>query len=447
MVQFCTNCGTKLDDDDFFCMNCGTKVDASNIKSKNLFNRLQSKRANLIQKKEERKKNMKAVEKVVGEIRFNNSFKTELEKNGLSDIEGLSIKNQLLQELGSGQIKRADVKNRTIELISENKTKVEKQIPEFKVVDDLFRSEEIRLKMKESNFTASQVVSIKGRVKNKIRFDENANLNENEIIKYIDAEVVNQRNINKINERENEKIELRNNTRKYLEEIIKDSCPNIKLATFEKEYMNKVELNSGTISEMKNELNRSAKKIINPHKKIGEYDFAGKLIEEGGFTNAVDIVGLEKRARKDSDLISYVFLKIFENNIKIVGSEIEPIYLSLHITPKYKGIAGKDRTIFFSDITSISYSNGEIHFNLLNKERLILKEEKNSYTGKNIEAFYKLLNTAWENFKNNENELSSINKKEEVSVADELMKYAELYEKGLLTEEEFAVMKKKLIEG
>ena len=79
--------------------------------------------------KEERKKNMKAVEKVVGEIRFNNSFKTELEKNGLSDIEGLSIKNQLLQELGSGQIKRADVKNRTIELISENKTKVEKQIP------------------------------------------------------------------------------------------------------------------------------------------------------------------------------------------------------------------------------------------------------------------------------------------------------------------------------
>ena len=74
MVQFCTNCGTKLDDDDFFCMNCGTKVDASNIKSKNLFNRLQSKRANLIQKKEERKKNMKAVEKVVGEIRFNNSF-------------------------------------------------------------------------------------------------------------------------------------------------------------------------------------------------------------------------------------------------------------------------------------------------------------------------------------------------------------------------------------
>ena len=33
----------------------------------------------------------------------------------------------------------------------------------------------------------------------------------------------------------------------------------------------------------------------------------------------------------------------------------------------------------------------------------------------------------------------------QVSVADELMKYGELYEKGLLTEEEFNAMKKKLL--
>ena len=26
MVQFCTNCGTKLEDNDNFCINCGTKV-------------------------------------------------------------------------------------------------------------------------------------------------------------------------------------------------------------------------------------------------------------------------------------------------------------------------------------------------------------------------------------------------------------------------------------
>ena len=38
MVVFCTNCGTKLDDDDAFCMNCGTKVYNIN-KDKNLLNK------------------------------------------------------------------------------------------------------------------------------------------------------------------------------------------------------------------------------------------------------------------------------------------------------------------------------------------------------------------------------------------------------------------------
>ena len=35
MVIFCTNCGTKLDDEDAFCMNCGTKVYDGFKKDKN----------------------------------------------------------------------------------------------------------------------------------------------------------------------------------------------------------------------------------------------------------------------------------------------------------------------------------------------------------------------------------------------------------------------------
>ena len=34
----------------------------------------------------------------------------------------------------------------------------------------------------------------------------------------------------------------------------------------------------------------------------------------------------------------------------------------------------------------------------------------------------------------------------EVSAADELMKYAELYEKGILSEDEFNAIKKKLLQ-
>ena len=62
---------------------------------------------------------------------------------------------------------------------------------------------------------------------------------------------------------------------------------------------------------------------------------------------------------------------------------------------------------------------------------------------KYLKEFYNLLYKAWEKFKNEEN--SSINKNE-ISPADELMKYAELYEKGLLSEEEFNAMKKKLLD-
>lgn len=60
---------------------------------------------------------------------------------------------------------------------------------------------------------------------------------------------------------------------------------------------------------------------------------------------------------------------------------------------------------------------------------------------------FQLLNDAWLNFNKKSNE--SVQKIVETNTlinADELLKYAELYEKGLLTDEEFAAMKKKIIE-
>ena len=48
--------------------------------------------------------------------------------------------------------------------------------------------------------------------------------------------------------------------------------------------------------------------------------------------------------------------------------------------------------------------------------------------------------------KNNETVNASSTHKNEVTSADELMKYAELYEKGLLSEDEFNAIKKKLLQ-
>lgn len=60
---------------------------------------------------------------------------------------------------------------------------------------------------------------------------------------------------------------------------------------------------------------------------------------------------------------------------------------------------------------------------------------------------FQLLNDAWLNFNKKSNEsVQKIVETNTLTNADELLKYAELYEKGLLTDEEFAAMKKKIIE-
>lgn len=351
MVQFCTNCGTKLGDEDNFCMNCGTKLN-NNFSSSIPKSNIQNIQITQTEKKEAKKE----LKRITGRFGLNTSFTKTMRSNGLTIEDGLAIQGQLKKEINSGEIKSGGVETRINQLIS---------------------------KYKKEN-------------------------------------------------------EIKNNRVPYIENIIKESCPNIELASFEKNYINNLKLNGLNIEQTKEKLNEAANKIINAHKKIGKYDFAGLLIEDGGFTNRVDIVTYQKNLRKDSDFMSNVYLKIFENNIKIEGSEFLPF--------TFRPRTGIDMTIFFRDITIIDYSNndaGEININLSNKTKLRLK----AYRGdeKYIENFYKLLKNAWENFKNNEDEKNtSIN--EEVSPSDELMKYAELYEKGLLTEEEFSTIKKKLLE-
>lgn len=64
------------------------------------------------------------------------------------------------------------------------------------------------------------------------------------------------------------------------------------------------------------------------------------------------------------------------------------------------------------------------------------------------EEDFNLLHQAWLDYNNpntKEQVVEKVTVEPQVSAADELMKYAELYEKGLLTEEEFNAMKKKLL--
>lgn len=435
MVIYCTNCGTKLEDEDVFCMNCGIKIEKNNI----------PKKSTLKLNNKDKKKAKKQLKKLTGGFLLNKNFTALLDLNHLSISEGMEIKKQLSKEIEKGQIKSDDVGNRLNEILY-------KYSHSTQLVNEFLKSKEIKSKIIQNHLSKEQVSQIEYKLTKKVRLMPKEHLTKEEVNKLLNKEFIKEINkaiqINKQKKEQEEKkkkeIELNNNRFRYINKQIKESCPDIQLASFEKKCIDSIQLNN-----VEKELNEMAKHIINTHKKIGKYDFAGKLIEEGGFTNKVDIVSLEKHARKDSDYLSYVFLKIFENNIKIVGSKFKPIYISLamiSMTPKYKCVEGKDRTIFFKDITSIGYSNEEIQLILVNNEKLILNAEKSYNKNENIEKFYNSLNSAWEKFKNNENEKTiATTEKTEISAADELMKYAELYEKGLLTEEEFDAMKKKLL--
>ena len=147
-------------------------------------------------------------------------------------------------EINARKIKRGDVRNRVDELLLEYKTNLEEKIWEFKFIDGLFESDEIKSKISKGKISQQQVISIKSDLKNKVRFTE-TKLSEDEIKKELNTEL--------------EKEIINTNRVKYIEDMIKDSCPNIKLTNFEKEYINIGEL-SGTIDEMKNKLNSIAKK-------------------------------------------------------------------------------------------------------------------------------------------------------------------------------------------
>ena len=155
---------------------------------------------------------------------------------------------------------------------------------------------------------------------------------------------------------------------------------------------------------------------------------------------------------KAKDLEYYVFVKILEDRLEITGSEIEPPF---NLTTN--GTKGGDRTLFYNDISNISYSYSDatIFLNLNNKQQIRLKYtviggafKESSFESKSneLKGYYEKLNERFIKSKENKGENIALqNEERESNPTDELVKIAELYEKGLLTEDEFIAMKKKLL--
>lgn len=122
MANFCTNCGSKLEDYYNYCINCGTKIDKSDIKQNNSVSNQYS--DSMEKKKAKQKLNM-----VLGGIlSSDDSFRKTLFYNGLDYVNTRkAIKQQVEKEIDSGQIKSEEVEYRVNQLIIEYKTKMEEE--------------------------------------------------------------------------------------------------------------------------------------------------------------------------------------------------------------------------------------------------------------------------------------------------------------------------------
>ena len=115
-----------------------------------------------------------------------------------------------------------------------------------------------------------------------------------------------------------------------------------------------------------------------------------------------------------------------------------------------------NRIIYFSDISSIDFDKaGLLH--LTNSINIILRGGEHITLINVNESNFNLINVKWRNYKGIQHKSQTQiisqpiqqeipqNTKNPSSEADELLKIAELYEKGLLTEEEFNSFKQKLL--
>lgn len=103
------------------------------------------------------------------------------------------------------------------------------------------------------------------------------------------------------------------------------------------------------------------------------------------------------------------------------------------------------RTIYFSDISSVDFDKSGV-FHVTNSIKLIMRGGE-FITLLHVQAIeYDLLNDKFNDYKENQHTISNSNFSENSQTnADELLKYAELYEKGIITEDEFNTLKRRII--
>ena len=102
------------------------------------------------------------------------------------------------------------------------------------------------------------------------------------------------------------------------------------------------------------------------------------------------------------------------------------------------------RTIYFSDISSIDFDKSGM-FHVTNSVKLIMRGGEFITLIHVGPKDFDLIYNKWKLYKENQYNTKNLNSNSSQNTADDLLKYAELYEKGLLTDDEFKSFKQKLL--
>ena len=174
-----------------------------------------------------------------------------------------------------------------------------------------------------------------------------------------------------------------------------------------------------------NDGNDSPKEIITEPKKIKkdneEYDFSCSIDEV-----RTNWRGIEKEDRRKC------YVKVLNDRLILDKTGI-----------MIQSDLGS-RTIYYSDISSIDFDKSGV-FHVTNSVKIIMRGGEFITLIHVNQLKYNLINRKWKKYKENKDNVKNSNLDESQSLADELIKYSELYEKGFISEDEFNTLKQKLI--
>lgn len=460
LAKFCTNCGTKLEAGASFCTNCGTKaehtettkktqpsfydiINANDKKETSSKNTTTKKTPNKTTHKSETNKK-KTAEKKTTTIKTSENKSSNknfsIDKNITNKIpNNLSLDNltekipdnlnidKLTDQMSNKNEISKTPKNNEITTIKNNKpssiTDTKKQLKEL--VGGFTFSNEFSYRLKQEGLNSGEGNQIKNKLKKEVssgKVDENALENRlDEIIKdmktrqgqlegklkYVDEFFETEETQQKITDYKLNERKINN---------IKDSI--------KKDLQNDYYLEKSYVPRKTNE------KLDSLHQReerlgICGYDFSCVLHEI-----RQNILGEEE----EEIIEGYCFIEEDKITIKKISAILK--------------IDKGNKVLRYSKINAIDYDKAgllqftsSIVIGVSGFPHVVLRHT--------TPEDFELLHDAWLEYNNPSKKEPSIEQTPiiaPVSNADELMKYAELYEKGFLTEEEFNGIKKKLLD-